>query len=115
MFEKFRSLWQQAGREGKPTLYAQGYFCVASSSEEGRERIADYQLHYYGTRPRASGGTGGAAEQDLVGTPEQIADALVGYQRLGADAIILIPALADVQQAEALVGPVQEAFRQRAA
>jgi alkanesulfonate monooxygenase SsuD/methylene tetrahydromethanopterin reductase-like flavin-dependent oxidoreductase (luciferase family) len=111
MFEKFRRLWREAGREGSPTLYAQGYVCVADTPEAGRARIAEYQAHYYGTRPRASGGASNELEYDLVGPPEVIAEALVGYQRLGADAIILLPAVADVEQAEAIAGPVQAAFQ----
>jgi alkanesulfonate monooxygenase SsuD/methylene tetrahydromethanopterin reductase-like flavin-dependent oxidoreductase (luciferase family) len=110
-FEKFRGLWQEAGREGAPTLYAMGYFCVADTPEEGQARIADYQAHYYGVRPRASGGTANESEYDLVGPPEAIAEALVGYHKLGADAIILLPAVADVAQAEAIAGPVQAAFK----
>ena len=111
MFDRFRAMWQAAGRPGQPTLYAQGYVAVAETPEKGRELIAQYQAHYYGTRPRASGGTTDASEYDLVGPPEAIAEALLGYQALGADAIILLPAVADVAQAEAVAGPVQALFK----
>lgn len=111
MFDKFRSAWSAAGRTEAPTLYAQGYFCVDSTVERARDQIADYQEHYYGRRPRASGGTAQESEFDLVGPPEVIAEAMLKYQALGADALVLFPASPDPAQAEALVGPVQEAYR----
>jgi alkanesulfonate monooxygenase SsuD/methylene tetrahydromethanopterin reductase-like flavin-dependent oxidoreductase (luciferase family) len=111
MFEKFRAAWSAAGRTERPVLYAQSYFCVDSSVEHARERLADYQEHYYGRRPRASGGTAQQSEFDLVGPPDAIAESMLKYERLGADALVLFPATADPAQAEALVGPVHEAYR----
>ena len=106
-FEKFRALWSQHGRPGKPFLLAQGYFCIDDNVERARERIGDYMLHYYGTRPRASGGTSGESEWDLVGPPEAVAKAARGYLELGADVLVLIPASSDMAQAEKVAGTVQ--------
>jgi alkanesulfonate monooxygenase SsuD/methylene tetrahydromethanopterin reductase-like flavin-dependent oxidoreductase (luciferase family) len=111
MFDKFRAAWSAAGRTEPPTLYAQAYFCVDETPERARDRLGDYQEHYYGRRPRASGGTAQQSEFDLVGPPEVIAQAMLSYQALGADALVLFPATPDPTQAEALVGPVQDAFR----
>lgn len=111
LFQQFRAAWAAAGRQTRPLLYAEAYFCVDSSPDRARERFAGYQQHYYGTRPRASGGTSHESEYDLVGPPEAIAEAMVAYDRLGADGLVLLPVVADVAQAEALAGPVQEAFR----
>ena len=111
MFDKFRSAWQTAGRTEAPLLFAQGYFCVDSSVERAQERLADYPEHDSGRRPRARGGVAAQSEFDLVGPPEVIAQAMVRYQALGADALVLFPALPDATQAEAIAGPVQEAYR----
>jgi alkanesulfonate monooxygenase SsuD/methylene tetrahydromethanopterin reductase-like flavin-dependent oxidoreductase (luciferase family) len=113
MFDKFRAAWSAAGRTDKPLLYAQGYFCVDDSVERAQELIADYQLHYYGRRPRASGGTAQQSEFDLVGPPEVIAEAMTKYAALDVDGLVLLPATGDRRQIELLVGPVLEAFKQR--
>ncbi|MFN0070117.1 MAG: LLM class flavin-dependent oxidoreductase [Chloroflexota bacterium] len=111
MFDKFRAAWAAAGRTEKPLLYAQGYFCVDSSVERGLERLADYQEHYYGRRPRASGGTAQKSEFDLVGPPEVIAEAMVNYAKLNVDGLVLFPATSDAGQVEALVGPILEVYQ----
>jgi alkanesulfonate monooxygenase SsuD/methylene tetrahydromethanopterin reductase-like flavin-dependent oxidoreductase (luciferase family) len=110
-FEKFRALWAKHNRPGKPFLLANGYYCVDENPDRARETIADYLQHYYGTRPRASGGTSGQAEWDLVGTPEAIAEAAAKYLALGPDVLVLSPATADPRQVEALVGPLTEQLR----
>lgn len=110
MFDKFRAAWAAAGRTEKPRLVAQGYFCVDDTVERGLERLANYQEHYYGRRPRASGGTAQTTEFDLVGPPEVIAEAMVRYAKLDVDELVLFPATAEVSQVEALVGPIREAF-----
>ena len=108
LFAQFRDLWQQHGRSGKPFLAAQAYFAVDDDPARARERIADYQQHYYGARPRSSGGTSAIEEHDLVGPPERIAEGLARYAALEPDVIILQPASADPRQAEAVAGPVAE-------
>lgn len=109
-FEKFRMAWSKAGRTEQPLLYAQGYFCVDATVEKAQQRITDYQERYYGRRPRASGGTVQQAEFDLCGPPESIAGAMLRYQSLGADGIVLFPVTTDLDQIEALAGPVREAL-----
>jgi alkanesulfonate monooxygenase SsuD/methylene tetrahydromethanopterin reductase-like flavin-dependent oxidoreductase (luciferase family) len=111
MFDKFKGAWTAAGRSGKPLLYAQGYFCVDDNMERAQERIADYQMYYYGRRPRASGGTAQQSEFDLVGPPEVIAEAMTRYAALGVDGLVLLPATGELSQIESLVGPVIEAFK----
>ena len=111
MLDKFRTAWAAAGRSGKPLLYAQGYFCVDSTVEKAHERLVDYQTHYYGRRPRASGGTAANSEFDLVGPPEVIAQAMLKYAKLGVDGLVLFPATSGLNQVEALVGPILETFR----
>jgi alkanesulfonate monooxygenase SsuD/methylene tetrahydromethanopterin reductase-like flavin-dependent oxidoreductase (luciferase family) len=111
MFEKFKGAWSAAGRTEKPLLYAQGYFCVDDSVERAQELIADYQMYYYGRRPRTSGGTAQQSEFDLVGPPEVIAEAMTRYAALGVDGLVLLPAAGDPRQIETLVGPVMDAFK----
>lgn len=110
MFDKFRAAWAAAGRIERPKLYAQAYFCVDDNPERARERIADYQEYYYGRRPRASGGTMTQSEFDLVGPPEVIAEAMLGYQALGVDGLVMFPGSSEIAQIEALVGPIKESF-----
>jgi alkanesulfonate monooxygenase SsuD/methylene tetrahydromethanopterin reductase-like flavin-dependent oxidoreductase (luciferase family) len=111
LFDQFRELWAKYERPGKPTLIAQAYFCVDDTVDRAREKIADYQQHYYGTRPRASGGVSGIEEHDLVGPAEVVAEGLVRYASLQPDVIILQPSSADLAQAETLAGPVAEMVR----
>jgi alkanesulfonate monooxygenase SsuD/methylene tetrahydromethanopterin reductase-like flavin-dependent oxidoreductase (luciferase family) len=100
-FEKFRALWAKHER----------YFCVDENRERARANIASYLQHYYGTRPRASGGTSVESEWDLVGPPEAIAEAAARYLALGPDVLVLAPVSADPRQVEALAGPISEQLR----
>lgn len=111
MFEKFKAAWSAAGRTEKPLLYAQGYYCVDDSIERAQERIAEYQLYYYGRRPRASGGTAQQSEFDLVGPPDVLAQAMTRYAALDVDGLVLLPATGELSQVEALVGPIMESFK----
>lgn len=110
MVEKFKAAWAAAGRKERPLLYAGGYYCVDSSPARAQERIMAYQAHYYGARQRQSGTPPDPAEFDLAGPPEMIGEAMVAYQRLGVDGLILFPASDDIAQAEAVVGPIRDAF-----
>ena len=110
MFEKFRAAWAAAGRTERPILYAGGYYCVDPSPERAQDRIMAYQAHYYGARQRQSGTPPDPAEFDLAGPAEKIGEAMVAYQGLGGDGLILFPASDDLAQAEAAVGAVRDAF-----
>jgi hypothetical protein len=110
-FARFRDLWAKHNRTGKPFLLANGYFCVDDNPAYARERIAEYQRHYYGARPRASGGVASDVEWDLVGPPEAIGEAAAAYLALGADVLVLSPSAADPRQVEALAGPIAEHVR----
>ncbi|MSQ27048.1 MAG: LLM class flavin-dependent oxidoreductase [Dehalococcoidia bacterium] len=110
MFEKFKAAWTAAGRSERPILYAGGYYCVDPSSERAQERIMAYQAHYYGARQRQSGTPPDPAEFDLAGPAEMIGEAMVAYQGLGVDGLILFPVSDDLAQAEAAVGVVRDAF-----
>jgi alkanesulfonate monooxygenase SsuD/methylene tetrahydromethanopterin reductase-like flavin-dependent oxidoreductase (luciferase family) len=107
-FEKFRALWAKHHRRGKPFLLANGYYCVDENPERARANIGSYLQHYYGTRPRASGGTSVESEWDLVGPPQAIAEAAARYLALGPDVLVLAPVRADPRQVEALAGPITE-------
>jgi alkanesulfonate monooxygenase SsuD/methylene tetrahydromethanopterin reductase-like flavin-dependent oxidoreductase (luciferase family) len=110
-FSRFRDLWAKYNRPGKPFLLANGYYCVDDSPERGREKIAAYTQHYYGSRRRASGGVASEAEWDLAGPPEAIAEAAARYLALGPDVLVLAPAVADPHQVEVLAGPIAEYVR----
>jgi alkanesulfonate monooxygenase SsuD/methylene tetrahydromethanopterin reductase-like flavin-dependent oxidoreductase (luciferase family) len=108
LFDRFRALWATHNRPGKPFLLANGYYCVDDNLDRARATIAGYLQHYYGTRPRASGGTSAESEWDLVGPPQAIAEAAARYLALGPDVLVLSPASGDPAQVEALAGPIAE-------
>ncbi len=94
--DKARAAWQDAGRPGKPLLWAQGYFTMGSDEEIEAGRR--YMRSYYGF-------LGPFAERiagELLTTPQAIAQFIRGYAEAGCDEMVLFPALARIEQLERL-------------
>ena len=93
--DKARAAWQDAGRPGKPQLWAQGYFALGEdTAEPGR----DYLRQYYAF-------TGPFAERIAAGlliTPQAIAQFVRGYAEAGCDELVLFPTEPDLKQLEQL-------------
>ncbi len=87
--------WIDAGRPGKPQLWAQGYFALG---DEAAAAGARYLRDYYAF-------TGPFAEKIAAGlltTPQAIAQFLRGYEEAGCDELILLPTSSDLAQLEQL-------------
>jgi alkanesulfonate monooxygenase SsuD/methylene tetrahydromethanopterin reductase-like flavin-dependent oxidoreductase (luciferase family) len=94
--DKAQAAWIDAGRPGKPWLWAQGYFALGD--EDVIEAGANYLRDYYAF-------TGPFAEkiaEGLLTTPQAIAQFVRGYQDAGCDELILFPTVADLSQLERL-------------
>ena len=94
--DKARAAWQDAGRPGKPQLWAQGYF--AFGDDATTEAGTAYLRHYYAF-------TGPFAERiasGLLTTPQDIAQFIRGYEEAGCDELVLFPTVPDIAQLERL-------------
>jgi alkanesulfonate monooxygenase SsuD/methylene tetrahydromethanopterin reductase-like flavin-dependent oxidoreductase (luciferase family) len=89
--EQVRAAWRDAGRPGDPMLWGQGYVALG---EDARDRGMAYMRDYYAF-------TGPFAEKIAAGlltTPQDVAAFLRGYQDLGCEEMVLLPAVADLDQ-----------------
>ncbi len=94
--DKARAAWIDAGRPGKPQLWAQGYFALGDDAAEAGMR---YMKDYYAF-------TGPFAEKIAAGlltTPQAIAQFIRGYEEEGCDELVLFPTVPDLAQLEQLV------------
>jgi alkanesulfonate monooxygenase SsuD/methylene tetrahydromethanopterin reductase-like flavin-dependent oxidoreductase (luciferase family) len=94
--DRARAAWRDAGRPGKPQLWAQGYFTLGSDEEIERGR--SYMRSYYAF-------LGPFAERiatELLTTPQAIAQFMRGYAEAGCDEMVLFPALAVLDQLDRL-------------
>ena len=94
--DKARAAWRDAGRPGKPQIWAQGYFALGD--EATLEAGYQYMRNYYAF-------TGPFAERIAAGlltSPQSIAQYLRGYEEAGCDELVLFPAIPDIAQLERL-------------
>ena len=94
--DKARSAWLDAGRPGRPRLWAQGYFALGDEStlSAGRAYLADYYAF-----------TGHFAErivEGLLTNPQAVAQFARGYADAGCDELVLFPAVAEMEQLDRL-------------
>jgi alkanesulfonate monooxygenase SsuD/methylene tetrahydromethanopterin reductase-like flavin-dependent oxidoreductase (luciferase family) len=97
--DKARAAWIDAGRPGRPQLWAQGYFALG---DDATEQGARYMRDYYAF-------TGPFAEKIAAGlltTPQAIAQFIRGYADAGCDELVLFPAVADMNQLTRLASVV---------
>jgi alkanesulfonate monooxygenase SsuD/methylene tetrahydromethanopterin reductase-like flavin-dependent oxidoreductase (luciferase family) len=94
--DKARAAWTDAGRPGRPLLWAQGYFALGDPDTAAAG--ADYLRHYYAF-------TGPFAEKVAAGqltSPQAIAQFLQGYAEAGCDEMVLLPTVGDPAQIDRL-------------
>ena len=94
--DRARAAWRDAGRPGRPMLWAQGYFALGDEAEieRGRRYMRDY---YAFVGPFAE-----RIAAELLATPQAIAQFLRGYEEAGCDELVLFPTLAGIEQLERL-------------
>jgi alkanesulfonate monooxygenase SsuD/methylene tetrahydromethanopterin reductase-like flavin-dependent oxidoreductase (luciferase family) len=91
--ERARSAWTDLGRPGEPELWGQSYFALGED-----DRALAYMRDYYAF-------VGPFAEkiaEGLLRTPQQIAGQVRGYAEAGCDELVLLPAVADLEQVDRL-------------
>jgi alkanesulfonate monooxygenase SsuD/methylene tetrahydromethanopterin reductase-like flavin-dependent oxidoreductase (luciferase family) len=91
--ESARAAWTDLGRPGQPELWGQSYFALGED-----DRALAYMRDYYAF-------TGPFAEkiaEGLLRTPQQIAGQVRGYAEAGCDELVLLPAVADLEQVDRL-------------
>lgn len=89
---KTRTAWNDLGRTGSPVFWAQGYFALGDEDEieRGREYMRDY---YAFTGPFAE-----RIAEGMLSTPQAIAQFVRGYAETGCGELVLLPAVADIEQ-----------------
>jgi alkanesulfonate monooxygenase SsuD/methylene tetrahydromethanopterin reductase-like flavin-dependent oxidoreductase (luciferase family) len=94
--DKAYAAWSDAGRPGKPQLWAQGYFALGDDAlkETGYRYLRDY---YTFTGPFAERIASG-----LLTSPQAVAQFMRGYQDAGCDELVLFPTVADLSQLDRL-------------
>ena len=93
---RMRTAWAELGRTGAPTLWAQGYFALGGRDvvEAGRAYMRDY---YAFTGPFAE-----RIAEGMLATPQAVAQFVRGYSEAGCEELVLLPAVADIEQLERL-------------
>ncbi len=94
--DKAYAAWSDAGRPGKPQLWAQGYFALGDDAvkEAGYRYLRDY---YAFTGPFAERIAAG-----LLTSPQAVAQFIRGYQDAGCDELVLFPTVPDLAQLDQL-------------
>jgi alkanesulfonate monooxygenase SsuD/methylene tetrahydromethanopterin reductase-like flavin-dependent oxidoreductase (luciferase family) len=102
--DKARAAWLDAGRPGKPQLWAQGYFALGGEdvAEAGTRYLQDY---YAFTGPFAERIAAG-----LLTTPQAIAGFIRGYQEAGCDELVLFPTLPNLNQVAQLAQIIESNY-----
>ena len=98
--DRATTAWVEAGRPGRPKLWAQAYFALGDDAtiERGRSYMRDY---YAFTGPFAAKITEG-----LLTTPQSIVQFVRGYAEAGCDHLVLLPAVAELEQHDRLAAVV---------
>lgn len=98
--DRATTAWIEAGRPGRPKLWAQAYFALGDEAtiERGRDYMRDY---YAFTGPFAAKITEG-----LLTTPQSIVQFVRGYAEAGCDHLVLLPAVAELDQHDRLAAVV---------
>lgn len=92
---KARAAWSDLGRPGRPALWGQGYFALGPDAvEPGAAYLRDY---YAFTGPFAEK----IAAANLT-SPQAVTDFVRGYEEAGCDELVLLPTVADPEQASRL-------------
>ena len=94
--DKAYAAWSDAGRPGKPQLWAQGYFALGDEAvkKAGYRYLRDY---YAFTGPFAERIAAG-----LLTSPQAVTQFIRGYQDAGCDELVLFPTVPDLAQLDQL-------------
>jgi alkanesulfonate monooxygenase SsuD/methylene tetrahydromethanopterin reductase-like flavin-dependent oxidoreductase (luciferase family) len=94
--DKAFAAWSDAGRPGKPQLWAQGYFALGDDAvnQAGYHYLRDY---YAFTGPFAQRIAAG-----LLTSPQAIAQFIRAYQDAGCSELVLFPTVPDLAQLDRL-------------
>jgi alkanesulfonate monooxygenase SsuD/methylene tetrahydromethanopterin reductase-like flavin-dependent oxidoreductase (luciferase family) len=92
--------WTEAGRPGAPRLWAQAYFALGDevTIQRGLAFMRDY---YAFTGPFAS-----KIAEGLLTTPQSIVQFVRGYAEAGCEHLVLLPAVAELEQQDRLAAVV---------
>jgi alkanesulfonate monooxygenase SsuD/methylene tetrahydromethanopterin reductase-like flavin-dependent oxidoreductase (luciferase family) len=97
--DRVATAWAEAGRSGAPRLWAQAYFALGpDAAGRGVEYMRDY---YSFTGPFAE-----RIAEGLLTTPQSVVQLCRGYAEAGCDELVLLPAVADVEQVDRLADVV---------
>jgi alkanesulfonate monooxygenase SsuD/methylene tetrahydromethanopterin reductase-like flavin-dependent oxidoreductase (luciferase family) len=99
--EQARAAWIDAGRPGVPALWSQAYFALGDAAERGTDYMRDYYAFVGPFAEKIAAG--------MLATRQQAVEFLHGYAEAGCDHLCLMPAVADLDQVEALAEAVAEA------
>jgi len=95
-----RAAWVDAGRPDEPELWGQGYYALGDATSAGRQ----YMLDYYGfTGPFAQ-----RIAEGLLTTPLEVREFVQGYADEGCGHLILLPAVADLEQLDRLADAITD-------
>jgi alkanesulfonate monooxygenase SsuD/methylene tetrahydromethanopterin reductase-like flavin-dependent oxidoreductase (luciferase family) len=92
--DQARAAWADAGRPGRPQLWGQGYFALGDDADAGRQYMLDY---YAFTGPYAQ-----RIADGLLTTPLEVRELCEGYEQAGCDHLVLMPAVANLEQVHRL-------------
>jgi alkanesulfonate monooxygenase SsuD/methylene tetrahydromethanopterin reductase-like flavin-dependent oxidoreductase (luciferase family) len=92
---KARAAWADAGRPGRPLLWAQGYFALGTAeAAAGRAYLLDY---YAFTGPFAE-----RIADGLLTTPQAVVQFVRGYAEAGCNHLVLFPTVAAIEELDRL-------------
>jgi len=94
--DKAYAAWSDAGRPGKPQLWAQGYFALGDDAvrDAGYRYLKDY---YAFTGPFSE-----RIASSLLTSPQTVAQFIRGYRDAGCDELVLFPTVPDLAQLDRL-------------
>jgi alkanesulfonate monooxygenase SsuD/methylene tetrahydromethanopterin reductase-like flavin-dependent oxidoreductase (luciferase family) len=94
---RVRAAWVDAGRPGRPRLWAQAYFALGSEAA-GAAYLRDYYRFTGGFEERIAAG--------CLTTPAAVRDFVRGYEEEGCDELVLLPTVSDLDQLDRLAEAV---------
>jgi alkanesulfonate monooxygenase SsuD/methylene tetrahydromethanopterin reductase-like flavin-dependent oxidoreductase (luciferase family) len=99
--EQARAAWIDAGRPGVPALWSQAYFALGDAAPRGTEYMRDYYAFLGPFAEKIAAG--------MLATSQQAVEFLHAYAEAGCDHVCVMPAVADLDQVDALAEAVAEA------
>ncbi len=96
--DRVRAAWRDAGRPGNPQMWGQAYFALGDAAAAGTAYLRDY---YAFTGPFADKVAAG-----LLSTPQAVLQYVRAYADAGCDHLVLLPAVAELEQLERLADVV---------